>query len=397
MFGIKKKQLHFFLLFSNIFGFKGGIQVYSIFFLQALQDLYPDAAYDVFLKYDRKTNSHPKFSPQTRFHCLGKWHRFVQSLLLTLKTIILGIWKRPTLVITTHLNYSIACYWLKRLTGVPYWVVVHGLEGWNLTNPMRRAALRYADKVVAVSHYTRDRLLDEQQLDPAKVSVLPNTFVAHQFQPQPKPSYLLSRYGLSPQQPVILTVTRLGRSAYYKGYDQILQALVKIRQHIPNVRYILAGKGDDRPRIESLVKRLNLQENVTFAGFVPDEELAAHYNLCDTFAMPSRGEGFGIVYLEALACGKPVLAGNRDGAVDPLLGGKLGCLVDPDDVDAIANNLMQILQGSHPNSLLFDPEGLRQQTIEKFEFTQFRKILGRLMADGTPVSTSIEGLEPFVR
>ena len=93
------------------------------------------------------------------------------------------------------------------------------------------------------------------------------------------------------------------------------------------------------------------------------------------FSMPSQGEGFGIVYLEALTCGKPVLAGNQDGAVDPLLHGKLGCLVDPTDVNAIAHSLIQILHRTHPNPLLFQPQILRQQTIARFEFTQFHQTL----------------------
>ncbi len=374
----RPKNHHFFLLFPNIFGFKGGVQVYSIFLLQALQQLYPNANYDIFLKYDRETPDNPPFLSQTRFHCLGNWSRFLQTLLLTLKTISLGIWQQPTALITTHLNYSIACYWLKRLTGTPYWVIVHGLEGWNLSHPLRQKALRHADKVIAVSHYTRDRLLQEQRLNPAQISVLPNTFAATQFQPTPKPDYLLQRYRLTKDQPVILTVTRLGRSASYKGYDQILRALVEIRRHIPNIHYILVGKGDDRPRIEALIAQLNLQQSVTLAGFVPDAELCDHYNLCDIFAMPSQGEGFGIVYLEALACGKPVLAGNQDGAVDPLVHGKLGCLVDPLNESEITRNLQQILQRTYPNPLLFQPEVLRQETIKRFEFAQFSQTLTTL-------------------
>ncbi|NEP60882.1 MAG: glycosyltransferase family 4 protein, partial [Symploca sp. SIO2G7] len=109
----------------------------------------------------------------------------------------------------------------------------------------------------------------------------------------------------------------------------------------------------------------------------------------------SQGEGFGIVYLEALACGKPVLAGNQDGAVDPLLHGKLGCLVDPTDVKAIAYNLIQILQHTYPNPLLFQPQILRQQTIARFEFTQFRQTLAQLIQKQLihQLQVSIQGLD----
>ena len=377
MFNAPSKRPSFFLLFPNIFGFKGGMQVYSTFLLQALQHLYPQARYRVFLKYDRATSSDIPVQPQTRFTCLGKFPQWLQSLLLLINTIALGIIENPRLLIATHLNYGIACYWLKCLTGTPYWIVVHGLEGWDLAHPQRQRALRHADRVLAVSRYTRDRLLREQNLDPDRVVILPNTILGEDFQPTAKPSHLLQRYGLTPEQPTILTVTRLGRSARYKGYDRLLHALVKIRHHIPNVRYILGGKGDDLPRIHNLVEQLNLQDNVTLAGFIADEELCDHYNLCDVFALPSTGEGFGIVYLEALACGKPVLGGDRDGTVEPLDYGKYGCLVDPEDTDAIADNLIAMLQGTHANKTLFEPDILRQKMLERFDFPQFCQILAR--------------------
>ncbi|WP_228061036.1 MULTISPECIES: glycosyltransferase [unclassified Coleofasciculus] len=123
---------------------------------------------------------------------------------------------------------------------------------------------------------------------------------------------------------------------------------------------------------------------------VPDEELCDHYNLCYVFALPSRGEGFGIVYLEALACGKPILAGNQDGAVDPLVHGKLGCLVNPLDVDAIANNLILILQGTYPNPLMFQPELLRQETIKRFEVAHFCQILTQLTKTPSERGTQLE-------
>lgn len=373
-------QAHFLLIFPNIFGFKGGIQVYSAFLLQGLQQLYPDARYDVFLKYDQPTPQSSLFLPQTHFHCFGQFPRLLQTLLMAVQIIRVGIWQRPSLLITTHINYSIPCYWLYRLIGIPYWIVAHGDEVWNLQHPLYQKALRQANLVITVSHYTRDRLLTEQSLQPTQVKVLANTFQATRFDIAPKPPNLLKRYGLTADQPIILTVSRLGLTAApYKGYYQVLQALVQVRRQIPNVHYFLVGKGDARPEIESLITQLSLTDCVTLTGFVPDEQLNDYYHLCDVFALPSQIEGFGIVYLEALACGKPVLAGNQDGAVDPLWGGDLGCLVDPEDINAIAKNLIKILQGSYPNSNLYKPHLLREKTIERFEFYQFCANLAQLL------------------
>lgn len=122
-----------------------------------------------------------------------------------------------------------------------------------------------------------------------------------------------------------------------------------------------------------------MQNCVTLTGFVPDEELCDHYNLCDLFAMPSKREGFGIVYLEALACGKPALGGNQDGAVDALCAGELGALVDPDDISMIAQTMIQILQGNYPSPLMYEPQQLRQAVIDTYGTEQFQRRLVELI------------------
>ena len=101
------------------------------------------------------------------------------------------------------------------------------------------------------------------------------------------------------------------------------------------------------------MRELDLGSCVTLAGFVPDAELPDYYSLCSAFAMPSKREGFGIVYLEAMACGKPAIAGDRDGARDALLDGEIGVLVDPDDVEAFAAAVVEVLSGepSQPGHL----------------------------------------------
>ncbi|WP_036479471.1 glycosyltransferase [Myxosarcina sp. GI1] len=369
----------FHLWFPNIFEFKGGIQVYSAFLLEALQKIYPQQSYDVFLKHDTRFIEEINFLPQTRFHFSGKWTAKLRTLMFACQLIGYGLWQRPKIVLATHLNFAVAAYWLKRLSGIPYWTVAHGVDAWDIKNPTLQNALKSADRILAVSSYTRDRLIAEQNLDPKRISLLPNTFDASRFKIASKPQYLLERYHLTKEQPVILTVARLDSLERAKGYDQIIQVLPQIRAFCPDVRYIIAGKGRDRPRLERLIAELKLQDCVTLAGFVPDEELNDHYNLCDVFAMPSKGEGFGIVYLEALACGKPTLGGNRDGAVDALCNGELGVLVDPDDLGEISQTLISILQRTHPHSLIYQPETLRQKVIEEFGFARFQTRLARLL------------------
>jgi glycosyltransferase involved in cell wall biosynthesis len=369
-----------------MFGFKGGIQVYSAFLLKALQKLYPEFNYHVSLKHDVNTSHDISYLNKTKFQFSGRFAPFCRTHVFASQIITEGFIQRPNLVISTHLNFAIAGHCLKHLTGTPYWVVAHGVDAWNITNKKLIAGLKAADRIICVSSYTRDRLLSELNLDPDKVLILLNTFDPNRFKITNKPIHLLERYKLKASQPVILTVTRLSSAERYKGYDQILQALPQIRHHLPDIHYILVGKGDDRPRIEKLIAELNLQDCVTLTGFVPDEELCEHYNLCDVFAMPSQGEGFGIVYLEALACGKPTLAGNQDGAVDPLRYGELGALVNPTDVDAIAKTLIQILQGTYPNSLIYQPEALREKVIYHFGFEHFYQAVAELMQNHAAIT-----------
>lgn len=348
--------------------------------------MYPEARYSVFLKYEQSTSdavSDLSFLPQTRFFAFGErvcdtngWRRRFRTLLSAATILVNALIYRPALIITTEINYYVVlCHKLYQRLGIPYWVVLHGIEAWDIKNTAYRSALQSADRVIAVSQYTRDRVLAEGYLKPDQMYVLPNTFDPDRFKLQPKPTYLLNRHKIKPEQPTILTVTRLQGFAQYKGYDKILRILPKIRQQVPDVHYVLVGKGDDRPRIETMIADLGLRDCVTLTGFVPDDELPDYYSLCDVFAMPSKGEGFGIVYLEALASGKLVLAGSQDGSVDPLLNGKLGCLVDPDDEAAIADGLIELLQGTYANQNLYSPEWLRQEVCRHFEISRFNATL----------------------
>jgi glycosyltransferase involved in cell wall biosynthesis len=379
---MQQKRMH--LWFPNIFEFKGGIQVYSNFLLEALEILDFNVKYEVFLKHDRglSLDSDSLVDMDAQFHFAGAWPLSLRTPAFVAQIMGNGLKQRPDLILSTHLNFMIAAYWLKQWLGIPYWTVAHGIEAWNIQRPALKKALHHADRILAVSSYTRDRLIAEQNLDPDKISILPNTFDPNRFAIAPKPHYLMKRHSLTLDQPIILTVSRLSRNEPYKGYNKILEALPRIRAHIPNIHYIIVGKGDDQPRLEEFIRQHRLQDCVSLASYIPDSELCDYYNLCDVFAMPSKGEGFGIVYLEALACGKPVLAGNQDGATDALCQGELGALVDPDDIDAIAQTLIAILQKKYPHPLMYQPEALRRKVIDTFGFEHFKTTLSSYLECG---------------
>lgn len=209
--------------------------------------------------------------------------------------------------------------------------------------------MKQADTIWTISRYTRDRTCQLNNLNPAKFQIIPCTVDGEIFTIAPKSSDLLTQYNLHDAK-ILLTVARLRSSDFYKGVDVTIQALPQIAKIFPNVKYLVVGRGDDRPRLAQLAADLGVAERVIFAGFVPTENLAAYYQLADAFVMPSQ-EGFGIVYLEALACGIPVLAGDADGSADPLQDGKLGWRVPHRNSEAVALACIEMLQGNDPRSI----------------------------------------------
>ena len=140
-----------------------------------------------------------------------------------------------------------------------------------------------------------------------------------------------------------MTVSRLASSERYKGNDRVIRALPQVLLKHPETIYVIVGDGDDRPRLEALAAEVGVTEKVRFVGQVKPEELPDHFRLADVFVMPSTGEGFGIVFLEAMATGIPVIGGNRDGSLDPLADGVLGRAVDPDNGEELTSAICTAL------------------------------------------------------
>ena len=355
-------------LFSNT----GGIQTFSGHFLKALTTNIPSAAIRVIVKNDLRDAVCNNNGFNHISGCGDWWLPFRTPYFAS--ECLREAWREsPTLIISTHLNFGPLAQLSRKLTRAPYILIAHGIDVWQLDNHRRESALREADLVLAVSRYTRDQLVHRLGVELQNIELLPNTFSPDRFRQGPKSPRLLHKYGFESHTPVVLTVCRLAGAERYKGYDQMIKAMPQILREIPDARYLLVGAGPDCPRIERLTTDMGVRNAVVLAGFVADEELAEHYNLCDLFAMPSKGEGFGIVYLEALACGKPVLAGNKDGSTDALNDGELGLLVDPDNIDEIASETIRVLRREHSHPNLFQPELLRKRVTELFGFETFKQ------------------------
>lgn len=372
---------------------RGGIATYSRHLARAIVSAIGAERMRMYAQHDRSVGTSRELD--------GAYHYGAGSVPIRLRAaafatcLTVGAIKhRPSLIIATHLQYGRLAKWLGSRLDIPYWLIVHGVEAWEATNPALqdnrvRSSIQHASRILPVSHFTRDIIIEEQGLNPHNVNVLNNTFEPSSYSIGPKPAYLLDRYGLRFDQPIVLSVSRLIASeqsagGHYKGYDKVIHAFPDVIKEVPDVHYVLVGKGDDRLRLEHLINKLGLRERVTLTGFVDNDELADHYRLCDVFALPSKREGFGIVFLEAMASGKPCLGGNKDAAVDALQDGELGILVNPDDVGAVAKGLINMLTGVGLTTVMRNPKELRQRVIDIFGFeifcenvrTQLESVLG---------------------
>ena len=358
---------------------EGGIESYSLSLAKALVAVAGKENVTVFVRNEVEDDVRALLGVKVRGGARG-WPRSFRAIRFAINSVTRALLDRPDLIISTHLNFSPVAALVKRLTNVSYWVSLHGVEAWEIQRTSRRRAVSTADLLLPVSEFTRERVMNSCSIPVEKMRVLHDTFEPERFGIGPKPEHLLRRYGWKAEDPVILTVGRLSAAERYKGHDRVIRALSLVRARVPKVKYLIVGGGNDNERLQQIAEEEKVADAVFLAGRIPHDELPDYYRLCDLFAMPSTGEGFGIVFLEALATGKPVVAGNRDGAVDALRGGELGVLLDPDDKAELAEAMIALLQGRHPHPLANRPEELRARVIEAFGPAKFQQTIAQLLA-----------------
>jgi phosphatidyl-myo-inositol dimannoside synthase len=369
-------------VFLEIFSREGGIQSYvqDIFRSYLQLDNLPTA--DVFLLRDRACDPSVQ-SPSLNFRYFHGKSPVFGRMQLALALFGYVLRHRPQRVFCGHINLAPLVGAICQPLGIPYTVLTYGKEVWEPLPIFQKIALQHADHIWTISRYSRDRACASNQLDPDKIKLLACAVDGDRFTPAPKSPELVEQYGLA-NSLVLVTVARLWSGDIYKGVDVTIRALPTIAQAIPTVKYLVIGRGDDQPRLAKLAEELGMSNRVVFAGFVPTEDLTEHYRLADAYVMPSQ-EGFGIVYLEAMACGVPVLSGDADGSADPLQDGTLGWQVPHRDPSAVAAACIEMLHGKQAlargetHDRRCNGEWLRQQAIEWFGKEAFMQQLNQLL------------------
>ncbi len=256
---------------------------------------------------------------------------------------------KPTLLLCGHVSLAPTVHLLSRQTGVPYLSCAYGLECWGDLWPQDDFAFRRSKGILSISQWTKHILLERGY--PASGIRIVHPIMAPEFEKIPAPQ------GKAPERPfTLLTVSRLDASEQYKGQDHVLEALHRLRltNDKIKVRYIIQGDGDDLPRLQRLAREFNVLDWVEFHPKVTDRKaLAETYRSADLFVMPSRfgrwdkkwrGEGFGIVYVEAAAFGVPSVAYACGGATDIIIDGTTGWLVDPDNIAELARLIEELME-----------------------------------------------------
>jgi len=357
------------ILFASLrtFSAMGGIEKFNRAFAKALQENAVQYNWQVthISAYDTKADQR-YFSP-SGFIGFGK--KRVHFMLYFLRnqhwydTHILG-----------HINLSLPVLISKVLPGqqTRRILITHGIEVWNPLKKIQDLALHSCNEIWSVSAFTAEKIKRIHTHSAPPIHIFSNTLDPFFYQQSAnnEEENWMEKFGLKPG--YLLTISRLATTEQYKGYDQVIEAIPQLLSKFPDLVYVLGGSGDEqeRTRLELLISRMGLQKHVILTGFIPEAALPACYANAAAFVMPSRKEGFGIVFVEAAWSGIQVIAGNADGSPEALLQGKLGILIDPDNNTELSAAIVHAL--SQPLLSAAQKEAQKLLVEKHFGFCAFK-------------------------
>jgi glycosyltransferase involved in cell wall biosynthesis len=248
-----------------------------------------------------------------------------------------------------------------RLLGSNIVLMLYGIEAWKPTRLATMQLLQRVDAVISISEITLNRFLSWSRFD-GRTFLLPNAIHLERYGTAPKNDALLQRWSLHGKT-VLMTFGRIVAAERYKGFDEVIEVLPDLVEARSDLAYIVAGGGTDLPRLRAKARALGVADRVVFTGPIEEREKRDLYNLADVYVMPSRGEGFGFVILEAMACGVPVVVSRFDGGFEAIRGGELGLAVDPSNPAEISTAVLDVLATGKRGI----PAGLSYFAFDRFE------------------------------
>jgi glycosyltransferase involved in cell wall biosynthesis len=343
---VKGSTTRILLLLPGAFGPAGGLEMYNRLLIKALHAIAVErgGTCEALLLLDEQAHVDPRYfeptQPEPRSF-VGSRPQFAVATVERIARL------RPDLIVFGHVNFSpVALIARAMRPHAAQWFITHGIEVWRRMTAAQRLAVRTANRVLAVSDYTRNQLIRHNDVARGLVDLQPcalDPIWAADF------AGLRPKASPDPSRPLLLTVARLAETERHKGIEQVIRALPAVAAKIPGIRYAIVGDGSDRPRLEQAARDAGVASRVEFRGRVSPEALAEAYAESSLFVMPSAKEGFGIVFLEAALFGKPSIGGNHGGTPEVIVDGETGRLVTYDDVEGFASTCAD---------LLADPVGL---------------------------------------
>jgi phosphatidylinositol alpha-1,6-mannosyltransferase len=397
-------RMRFLYLTTGCFD-KGGVSRFSRYQLRAARELYgPDNVRCLsLLGPDEQSFEEP---------CTVTWHGtrggLVNKLRFTRRALSAAALWRPTIVHSAHVHLAGVANAAARLAGGVSLVNVYGLEIWSGLTKRRRQALDRAGKVIADCEFTAEYVV-ANQLHSQRPTVVHDCVDLARFYPGECPDRILEKYGIfsKAEHFVALTLGRLSKGAAHKGYDRLLRVFASLAHTHHAARLVIAGRGDDRSRLEGLARDLKIDEKVRFTGAIEECDLADVYRAATVFSLVSdrghgRGEGIPLTPLEAMACGVPIIVGNEDGSQECVIDGRNGFVVAPFNLAQHEFCLRTLLE--EPSRLAVMSGAGLELSQKHFTYTRFvqqmRKIyenIGSLTAERTGIEAALEPLGPLTK
>jgi phosphatidylinositol alpha-1,6-mannosyltransferase len=365
------------ILFTlQTFSTTGGIQKMTRTMAHAFDQLERsgDCRFRLWSLYDKDIDLMPQYLPA------GHFKGFRNRRWLFFKACIQQAFY-PDIIIISHINLAVVGLLIRAINPrCKVWLIAHGIEVWRPLSFFKNKLIAGCDQILCVSRFTRDEIVRMHAVEPARCRILNNAvdpFMDLGFDFK-KPSALAQKYGTAGQGPVLFTLTRLASTEQYKGHEQVLRVLPQLRLRYPAIKYILGGQCDaaEFVRIQALINEYQVADCVILPGFIKEQELSDHFLLADLFVLPSKKEGFGIVFIEAMACGLPVICGNADGSRDAVRDGELGTAIQADDREDLRLAIAQALEQPVTSD---SRKLLQEKCLLYFNETEYRKRLFELI------------------
>jgi phosphatidyl-myo-inositol dimannoside synthase len=334
----------------------GGIENYNKSFLKALDSLNERVtSISVYDKDNNQEFENVEFKNFNKNKVRASFY-LLKNVFKIEKLIVAHINLLPVVMIAKILNPKLRVY--LSIYGIEVWKKIPFLFAWFLKRI----------QILSISKYTTKIFSKFNELSENSISYLPPSVDGMINKSILKNVYDKNNFN-------ILSVTRLSSNDSYKGVDSIIKVIPLLLEKIPNIKYTIIGKGCDKARLVALVKKLNIEKYIEFKGFVGCVD--SYYQYCDIFALPSKGEGFGIVYIEAMKYKKPCIACDEGGQTDAVIDGQTGYLCEYDNLKCISEKIITLFDNKRLLKLF--GENAYQYFMINFSFKEFKNRLNGIL------------------